>query len=449
MGNLPPDPTPALIHRRTATDPLTGVNNCAVFMDRLQQALRRLHRRDGLVVVLFVDLDRFNVINGSVGRLVGDAVLQQIAERLRGQLRPQDTLARLGGDEFAIVIEDMSWVEEAVALGTRIVTAGRAPFDVGEQQFICTTSVGVAVTADPHRRADDLLQEADLALSRAKDRGRDRLELFDEDLRTRAVGRLGTERMLRRAIDEHGLRIAFQPIVDLRTSKTVAAEALVRVSDPDQTDLVRADAFIEVAEETGMVTEMDDWMLGQSIDQATSWRDLFVGTGFADIAVNVTAKHLADPGFARSFLDDLVDHKLSTGALRIELTERVLMEVSTSADAGLKLLRDAGVQVGIDDFGIGYSSLSYLRLFPLDFVKIDQSFIRGLAGGGTSRAIVASIVDLSHCLGMSVVAEGVETERQLDLLMTLGCDRAQGYLFATAGPPGAIEDRVLRRDVFA
>ncbi len=264
-----------------------------------------------------------------------------------------------------------------------------------------------------------------------------------------AAGHLGTERMLRRAIDEHGLRIAFQPIVDLRTSKTVAAEALVRVSDPDQAELVRADAFIEVAEETGMVTEMDDWMLGQSIHQATSWRDLFVGTGFADIAVNVTAGHFADPGFARSFLDDLADHKLSTDALRIELTERVLMQASTAADAGLTLLRDAGVQVGIDDFGIGYSSLSYLQLFPLAFVKIDQSFIRGLAGDGTSRAIVASIIDLSHRLGMSVVAEGVETPRQLEMLTALGCDRAQGFLFATAGPPDAIEDRVLRRDVLA
>ena len=439
MGNLPVE------DRRTTTDPLTGVTNRAMFMDRLHQAFRRLHRRDGLVVVLFLDLDRFNLINGSVGHLAGDAVLRQMAERLRGLLRPQDTLARLGGDEFAIVIEDMTWVEQAVALGTRIVTAGRSPFDVGDEQFICTTSVGIAATSDSHRRAEDLLQEADLALSRAKDRGRDRLELFDEDLRTRAIGRLGTERMLRRAIDQHGLRIAFQPIVDLRTSETVAAEALVRVSDPDQVALVQADAFIEVAEETGMLSEMDDWMLGQTIDQASMWRDLFIGTGFADIALNVTARHLGDPGFAQSVLDGLCDHKLSTGALRIELTERILMEVSSAADAGLKVLRDAGVQVGIDDFGIGYSSLSYLRLFALDFVKIDQSFIRGLAAGGTAEAIVASIIDLSHNLGMSVVAEGVETQCQLDQLMRLGCDRAQGYLFATAGPPGDIEDRVLRR----
>jgi diguanylate cyclase (GGDEF)-like protein len=434
-------------HRRTTSDPLTGVNNRVMFMDRLHQALRRLHRRDGLVVVLFLDLDRFNLINGSVGHSTGDAVLRQMAERLRGLLRPQDTLARLSGDEFAIVVDDMTWMEQAVTLGTRIVAAARTPFDVDDEQFVCTTSVGIAVTADSHRRPEDLLQEADLALSRAKDSGRDRFELFDEDLRTRALGRLGTERMLRRAIDQHGLRIAFQPIVDLRTSRTVAAEALVRVSDPDHVDLVQAEAFIEVAEETGMLSEMDDWMLSQSIDQATTWRDLFTGTGFGEIAINVTARHLTDPGFAQSVLDDLVAHNLSTRALRIEVTERILLEASTAANAGLKVLRDAGVQVGLDDFGTGYSSLSYLRLFSLDFVKIDRSFIHGLATCGTSRAIVASVIDLSHNLGMSVIAEGVETQRQLDVLVRLGCDRAQGYLFAAAGPPDDIEDRVLRRDV--
>jgi EAL domain-containing protein (putative c-di-GMP-specific phosphodiesterase class I) len=268
--------------------------------------------------------------------------------------------------------------------------------------------------------------------------------VFDEALRTRAVGRLGTERMLRRAIDEDRLRLDYQPIVDLVTGDTVAVEALVRVWDPDQADLVKADSFIEVAEEAGLLATMDDWVLGRAIEQASTWRKLFVGTGFADVSINVTARHLADAGFAQSVIDDLVGHDLPTESLQVEVTERVLMEASNSAMTGLKLLRDAGVKVGLDDFGTGYSSLSYLRLFPLDFVKIDRSFIQALGFGTTERAIVASIVDLSHALGMAVVAEGVETQLQLDQLVAIGCDRAQGFLFAVPGPAEAIEDRVLR-----
>jgi diguanylate cyclase (GGDEF)-like protein len=429
---------------KASTDPLTGVANRTVFMDRLRQALRRLDRRKSLVAVLFLDLDRFKLINDSVGHLIGDAVLLKMAQRLRAFLRPQDTLARWGGDEFAVVIEDLSWPEEAVMLGERIIEAGRVPFVVGEEKFICTTSVGIAVTRDSQHSAEDLLQEADLALYRAKDRGRDRAEVFDEDLRTRAVDRLGTERMLRRAIDEDRLRVSYQPIIDLRTGATVAAEALVRVWDPNLPRLIEAEAFIGVAEEAGLLAGMDDWVLGQTIDQATLWRELFHGTGFADVAINVTARHMADAGFAKSVIDDLSAHGLSTGALQIEVTEQVLMEASNSAMTGLTTLRDAGVKVGLDDFGTGYSSLSYLRMFPLDFVKIDRSFILELVRGTTERAIVASIIDLSHALGMAVVAEGVESQTQLDELVALGCDRAQGFLMATAGPPGLIEDRVLR-----
>jgi diguanylate cyclase (GGDEF)-like protein len=416
-------------------------------MDRLQHALRRLDRREGIIAVLFLDLDRFKLINDSVGHLVGDAVLLQMAERLRAFLRPEDTLARLGGDEFAIVVEDMTKAEEAVALGARIIEAGRAPFVVGDEQFVCTTSVGIAVTKEAQRSAEGLLQEADLALYRAKDKGRDRAEVFDEDLRTRAVGRLGTERMLRRAIDEDRLRVEFQPIIDLRTMTTVGAEALVRVWDADEAALITAESFIDVAEETGLLASMDDWVLAQVIEQATAWRDRFVETGFADVAINITARHLADAGFARSVIDDLAAHGLPSGALQIEVTERVLLEASNSAMSGLKVLRDAGVKVGLDDFGTGYSSLSYLRLFPLDFVKIDRSFIQEMSRSVTAPAIVASIIDLSHALGMGVVAEGVETQSQLAQLVALGCDRAQGFLFATAGPPEVIERRVLRPEM--
>ncbi|HEX7168953.1 MAG TPA: EAL domain-containing protein [Acidimicrobiales bacterium] len=435
--------------RQAGTDPLTGVANRTVFMDRLRQALRRLERRDGLVAVLFLDLDRFKLVNDSLGHGVGDAVLLQMAERLLQVLRPEDTLARLGGDEFAVVIEDMTSADEAVALGARIIEAGRAPFLVGDEQFVCTTSAGIAVSTDARRSAEALLQEADLALYRAKDRGRDRADVFDEDLRTRAVGRLSTERMLRRAIAEERLRVAYQPVVELATGQTVAVEALVRVWDPETARLIPAESFIEVAEETGLLTAMDDWVLWQVIAQATAWRELFAGHSFADVAINVTARHLAEAGFAQLVIDDLAAHGLPTESLQVEVTERVLMEASNSAMTGLTLLRDAGVKVGLDDFGTGYSSLSYLRMFPLDFVKIDRSFMHGLEAGDVERAIVASIVDLSHALGMAVVAEGVETHAQVDCLIELGCDRAQGFHFAAAGPASAVEERVLRASAAA
>ena len=435
--------TEMTLRHQAMTDPLTGVANRTVFMDRLQQALRRVQRSDHLVAVLFLDLDRFKLINDTLGHLMGDAVLLQMAERLRAFLRPQDTLARLGGDEFAVVVEDIARAEEAIALGDRIIEAGRAPFRVGDEEFVCTTSVGISVTTDAHHSPEGLLQEADLALYRAKDRGRNRREVFDTELRTRAVGRLAIERMLRRAIEEDRLRVAYQPIIDLRSGCTVAAEALVRVWDADAQNLLVAESFIEVAEETGLLGPIDEWMLVQAIAQATSWRSELSASSFSDVAINVTGRHLADAQFVPSVISALADHGVPTDMLQIEVTERVLMEASNSAITALSTLRDAGVKVGLDDFGTGYSSLSYLRLFPLDFVKIDRSFVRDLNKDGPERAIVGSVVDLCHALGMAVVAEGVETTPVLECLEELGCDRAQGYLFAAAGPAEALADRVL------
>lgn len=432
------------LHRQASTDPVTGIGNRFVFMDRLRQALRRLDRNAGLVAVLYLDLDRFKLINDAVGHLAGDAVLLQVAERIRSYLRPQDTLARLGGDEFAVVVEDMTDQAEAMALGARMVQSGREPYLIGDEQFLCTVSLGISVTSDPHCPAEALLQEADLALYRAKKRGRDRVELFDEELRTRAVGRLGTERMLRRAIAGDRLRVQYQPIIDLRTGRTVGAEALVRVWDPSNERLIQAEFFVDVAEEAGLLGPMDDWVQTEAIAQASAWWEPLSGNGFADLSVNITTRHLADAGFATSLLADLEASGLPASSLQIEVTERVLTEASTSVMVALRSLRSAGVKVGLDDFGTGCSSLSFLRVIPLDFVKVDRAFVRELDRSGAGRAIVGSIIELSHALGMEVVAEGVETAEQHDQLRALGCDRAQGYLFAGAGPAEAIEDRVLR-----
>jgi diguanylate cyclase (GGDEF)-like protein/PAS domain S-box-containing protein len=434
--------TLALKHE-ASTDPLTGVANRTVLMDRLRQGLRRMERGNGVLAVLYVDLDRFKVVNDSLGHRVGDAILLKMAERLLHHIRPADTLARLGGDEFVIVAENMMDQAAATDLARRIIEAGREPFRVGMEEFECTLSVGVASTTDSQRAAEDLLREADLALYRAKDRGRDRAEVFDEELQTKAVSRLVTERMLRRALDEGGLVVEYQPIIDLCTGGAVGSEALVRMRDPNTRGLLQPDAFLDVAEESGLLITMDERVLADAITQVSGWRIRLADTQFTEVAINVTARHLADVGFQRSVVEQLAAHGVAPDNLQLEVTERVLMEASNSAITGLRGLRDAGVQVGLDDFGTGYSSLAYLRQFPLDFVKIDKSFIDDMERDAGNVAIVAAIISLSHALELTVVAEGVETEQQLRILEDLDCDRAQGFLFAKSAEPAAI-DRLVR-----
>jgi diguanylate cyclase (GGDEF)-like protein/PAS domain S-box-containing protein len=429
------------VRRLALTDPLTGLANRAVLMDKLREALRRQARGKGILAVMFLDLDRFKVINDSLGHRVGDAVLQAAAGRLNRFVRGTDTLARMGGDEFVIVAEDVADEQAALELGDRISQAGREPFRVNGEEFVCTWSVGVTTTAEAQHSPQGLLQEADLALYRAKNRGRDRTEVFDEELRTTAIGRLGTERMLRRAIDEERLRVSYQPIVDLNSGRVITVEALVRVFEPDL-GLLEPDAFLEVAEETGLLVVMDEWVMADAMSQATTWHAEFAQTDFSGVGINVTSRRMADAGFAQEVVDALDAHDLPRDNLQVEITERVLMEASNSAMTGLMALRDAGISVGLDDFGTGFSSLAYLRQFPLDFVKIDRSFVQALTLAAGEDAIVAAIVDLSHALGLFTVAEGVETQRQLDILRGLGCDRAQGFLFARPGDPAAVDEAI-------
>jgi diguanylate cyclase (GGDEF)-like protein len=435
--------TDVLLQRQAFSDPLTGVANRTVLMDRLRQALRRQDRAKGVLAVLYVDLDRFKVINDSLGHRTGDAVLLAMAERLSHHVRPADTLARLGGDEFVVVAEDVANEEAAIELANRITEAGHEAFQVGDEEFTCTLSVGIACTADSQRSPQELLQEADLALYRAKDLGRDRAEVFDEDLRTKAIGRLVTERMLRRAMQEQRILVEYQPIIDLHTGLGVGAEALVRIDDAER-GVLQPEAFLEVAEETGLLIAIDELVLADAVDQSAAWRARLGGTAVVEVAINVTARHLADAKFAKSVIELLDSNGIDRHDLQIEVTERVLMEASNSAMSGLRALRDIGVQVGLDDFGTGYSSLAYLRQFPLDFVKIDRSFISDLDQVDNEKAIVAAMVTLSHALGLTVVAEGVETQDQLRILESLGCDRGQGYLFGRPGAPSAVDRLIVQ-----
>jgi EAL domain-containing protein (putative c-di-GMP-specific phosphodiesterase class I) len=302
-------------------------------------------------------------------------------------------------------------------------------------------SVGIATTTDSHQVAERLLQEADLALYRAKDRGRDRAEVFDEDLRTTAVGRLGTERMLRRAIDEERLRVQYQPIIDLRSGRVVSAEALIRIVDPDD-GVLGPDSFLTVAEETGLLAIIDEWVFAQALEEAAGWCRRLGETDCPGLNLNVTSRRVADATFFDAVVGALDSRRLPRHSMQVEVTERVLMEASNSALAALRALREAGIRVGLDDFGTGFSSLAYLRQFPLDFVKIDRSFVQGLARGSGEDAIVNAIIGLAHAFGLDVVAEGVETETQLASLAELGCDQAQGFLFAEPGEPSAVDELI-------
>jgi diguanylate cyclase (GGDEF)-like protein/PAS domain S-box-containing protein len=426
---------------RASSDPLTGVANRTVLMDRMKQGLRRMARSGGVLAVLYLDLDRFKVVNDSLGHRAGDAILLEMAARLTHHVRPSDTVARLGGDEFVVLAEGLKDEQEAVALGQRIIEAVREPFSVGAEDFVCTVSVGIACTTDSHRDADDLLGEADMALYRAKERGRDRAEAFDEEMRTRAVARLVNERLLRRALDDDRVVVQYQPIVDLSSLRPVAAEALLRVRDPAGA-LVLPLTFLEVAEETGLLVAMDERVLADAAVQVAGWQSRLAGHGFGEVAVNITARHLADAGFHRTVVGQLDAHGVEHHRLQIELPERAFLEASNSAMHGLRALRAAGVQVGLDDFGTGYSSLAHLRTLPLDYIKVDWAPVRELENDPHARAITGAIVTLAHALGLKVIAEAVETEGQLRVLQEVGCDRAQGVLFAGSGSPQTIDELV-------
>jgi len=432
-----------VLERLASTDPLTGLANRIVLMDRLRQELLRLERGAGIVAVLYLDLDRFKVVNDSLGHQIGDAVLLQMAERLVKYLRPTDTLARLGGDEFVIVAGGVVDETAAAELGSRIIEVGRQPFTIGTEEYSCTLSVGIASTADAHYSSDALLQEADLALYRAKDHGRDRFEVFDDDLRTAEVGRLATSRMLHRALDEGRVVVEYQPIIDIARRRVVGAEALVRVRDAAGM-LLGPSAFLAVADETGLLTHIDDWVTDVAIDQAAGWHRRCQGSEPAEMALNVTARRIADAGFAGALVARLDACGLAHDVLQAEVTERVLMEASNSAMVGLRALRDAGVRVGLDGFGTGYFSLVSLRQFPLDFVKIDRSLIDGMTRTTGEQAMISAIIEFSHAMGLVVVAVGVESQAQFDLLEALGCDRAQGFLLGRPGPASTLTGGGLR-----
>jgi diguanylate cyclase (GGDEF)-like protein/PAS domain S-box-containing protein len=410
------------MERNALTDTVTGLANRTLLIDRLNQALKRLKRNAGLVGVLMLDLDHFKVINDTLGHHAGDAVLISTAQRLLSVARPDDTVARFGGDEFVVV-------QSLAACADRIVTALREPHRVGDQEVVATVSIGVAATSRPDHLPDDLLREADLAMYRAKDRGRDRHEVYGEALQARATQRLETERILREAMSAGRLSVRYQPIIDLCAGTAVQAEALLRCSAIDRGKSM-PERYMSVAEESGLLPVIDDWVRATAFAQLATLRPGLRDGDLKRVAVNVTARELVGADFPARFASSLATSGLSGNDLAIEVTEQVLLQTSNSAIRSLVELRSTGVHIGLDDFGTGFSSLTHLQALPLDFIKIDRSFVKRIAVEARSRAIVAAIIDLAHALGLTVVGEGIETQAQLLLLRGFGCDLGQGHFFA-------------------
>ncbi len=432
-----------LAHQATH-DPLTGLPNRTMLLDRLSASLRTARRTGTRVAVLFLDLDHFKVVNDSLGHSLGDQLLMSIAERLDLAVRPGDTIARFGGDEFVLMCRNLNGPEDATVIADRVSDAISRPFDLGDSEVYVGASIGIALSDDETEDPETLIRDADAAMYRAKDRGRARFEIFDTAMRAHAVDRLEVEGALRRAIERRELRVQYQPIIDLNEGRLRGVEALVRWNHPQRGLLLPAD-FIGIAEETGLIVPIGAWVLAQACRQTQRWSaQLPANTDFA-VTVNLSGRQLSHPRLVGEVDSILSDTGIDPDRVNLEITESVLMDDVELSSQTLARLRDLGVRLVVDDFGTGYSSLSYLRRFPVDLLKVDRSFVDGLGQDSGDAALVAAIVNLAHTLDLQVVAEGVETEDQLIELRRLSCDMAQGFHLARPLDPEALVE-LLRTD---
>jgi diguanylate cyclase (GGDEF)-like protein/PAS domain S-box-containing protein len=418
-----------LLHE-VAHDPLTGLPSRARFMDRLQRVVDRARRHGSApFAVLFLDLDRFKLVNDGLGHLAGDRLLVATARRIEESLRPADTVARLGGDEFAVILDGVEDPREATIVAERIRKALHLPFDLDGQEVYATASIGIAPYSDSYQRAEELLRDADTAMYRAKATGRDRYAVFDRDMHERAVAALQLENDLRRALDTKAFTVHYQPVVSLRTGRIVGFEALVRWQHP-QRGLVMPTEFIHVAEETGLIIPIGRWVASEACRQLRAWQVQFRRNPPLTMSINVSGTQFMQPDLPMQIDRILRENGLYGSTLKLEITESVIMEKARYTDPMLEHLRDLSIRLSIDDFGTGYSSLSYLRRFEIDTLKIDSSFVSKITQDDESSEIVRAIVSLAHNLGKDMIAEGVETASQLALLEEMDCTFAQGYYFS-------------------
>ncbi len=411
-------------------DALTGLPNRALLIDHIKLTIARSKRREGhLFAVLFLDLDRFKVINDSLGHMIGDQLLVGVARRLESCLRDGDTVARVGGDEFTILLEDIEHETEAVSVAERIEKEMSQPFHLSGHEVFTTVSVGIAPSSTGYEDPEDILRDADTAMYRAKSLGKARHEVFDKAMHAFAVNLLQLETDLRKALERREFYMLYQPIVALDDFRLCGFEALVRWQHPER-GLISPMDFIPVAEDTGQIVAIGEWALFEACRQMRRWQKQFPTDSPLFISVNLSSKQFMQPNLTEQVRSIIEKTKLNPRSLKLEITESAVMENIDTTTEMLRQLRELGVQLAIDDFGTGYSSLSYLHRFPIDTLKIDRSFVTRMVDNSENIEIVRTIVMLAQVLGMDVVAEGVETKEQLALLRKLGCENGQGYYFS-------------------
>jgi diguanylate cyclase len=427
------------LSHRAMHDALTGLPNRTLFLDRLKHAVMRAKRHHNPIGVMFIDVDTFKPINDSYGHDVGDQVLVALAGRLADGLRASDTAARFGGDEFMVLCEDVAGPEDVLHIAQRVLRAIEEPVVVGDERLSVRASMGVAIANGRGDTAESLIRNADAAMYGAKEAGT-QLEVFDDGVRTRVDERLELERQLRRAVHEGDFRLLYQPQVDLRSGEVVGLEALLRWDHPER-GLIEPPEFAWLAEETGVMKAIGDWVLEESCRHASEWREAGPGRTPLRICINLSAGQHTDPELAGTIRRVIGEAGIDPACLCLEITESVLMRDAEAAIETLRALKEVGVTIGMDDFGSSQSSLASLKRFPLDVIKVDRSFVAGLgdeAPDGEDAAIVKAVINMAHALRLKTVADGVETPEQLEYLKSIGCDIGQGHYLARPRPSEAI-----------
>ncbi|MBI4913264.1 MAG: EAL domain-containing protein [Acidobacteria bacterium] len=435
--------TQAELTLQTFQDRLTSLPNRTLFLERVQQSLLRLERRRQFVAILRLDLDRFKLVNDSLGHEAGDRLLVQMAGRIRSCVRPEDTVARLGGDDFAVLFEDLADASHAMVVADRIQAACGERLELDGQEVFTGCSMGLALTNRAGIRAQELLHDAELAMYRAKTKGQGAVEIFDPSMNQAAKDRLRLEGELRHALEQGEFKLHYQPLVSFRTGRIEGWEALVRWQHPDR-GMVSPLEFIPMAEETGLIVPIGNWVLEEACRQASEWQRRFPTDPPRMINVNLSMRQFQQKELVEMVTTALSNQRLRPRHLKLEITESVMMKDPDTSIEAMRIFKGLNIALVIDDFGTGYSSLSYLKRFPVDALKVDKSFVDRLGRGPEDTAIVSAIVSMAKALGMRVTGEGIETRAQFERLLALGCDQGQGYLFSKPLGSEAMEELLAR-----
>ena len=414
-------------------DGLTQLPNRNLLMDRIERSLERAKRNpDYLFAVLFLDLDRFKSINDSQGHLVGDRLLVAVAEILNQDLRKVDTLARLGGDEFVILLDNIHHLTDAIEISDRINRRLKSPFTLERQTVFTSASIGIALSSTGYSDSSQILRDADIAMYRAKEKGKACYEVFDRQMYLETLKTIELESNLRLALEQNQFSLYYQPIISLANGTLTGFESLIRWQHPEKSFISPVD-FIPIAEDTGLIVQIGDWVLKTACQQLRTWQQQFTAipnVNSLKISINVASQQLQEPNFIEKLDKILAETGLNPNCLRLEITERALVDSEHNTNHTLTEIKRRGIKLSIDDFGTGYSSLSYLRRLPIDNLKIDRSFVENINSNTESLEIVKTIITLAQTLKMDAIAEGIETREQRDRLKALGCEYAQGYLFS-------------------